>query len=173
MAKTKELSKDTRNNIVDLHQAGKTESAIGKQLGVKKSTVGAIIRKWKTYKTTDNLPRSGAPRKISPRGVKYDQKNAWGGNIMLWGCFSAKGPGRLIRVKERMNGAMYREILSKNLLPSARALKMERGWVFQHDNDPKHTARATKEWLRKKHFKVLEWPSQSPDLNPIEIFGGS
>ncbi len=67
MAKTKELSKDTRNKIVDLHQAGKTESAIGKQLGVKKSTVGAIIRKWKTYKTTDNLP---APRKISPRGVK-------------------------------------------------------------------------------------------------------
>ncbi|KAJ4926540.1 hypothetical protein JOQ06_008713 [Pogonophryne albipinna] len=91
-----------------------------------------------------------------------------GGNIMLWGCFSAKGPGRLIRVKERMNGAMYREILSDNLLPSARALKMKRGWVFQHDNDPKHTARATKEWLRKKHFKVLEWPSQSPDLNPIE-----
>ncbi|KAK3517395.1 hypothetical protein QTP70_008938, partial [Hemibagrus guttatus] len=70
MAKTKELSKDTRNKIVDLHQAGKTESAIGKQLGVKKSTVGAIIRKWKTYKTTDNLPRSGAPHKISPCGVK-------------------------------------------------------------------------------------------------------
>ncbi|KAK3568639.1 hypothetical protein QTP86_011431 [Hemibagrus guttatus] len=70
MAKTQELSKDTRNKIVDLHQAGKTESAIGKQLGVKKSTVGAIIRKWKPYKTTDNLPRSGAPRKISPRGVK-------------------------------------------------------------------------------------------------------
>ncbi|KAK3553574.1 hypothetical protein QTP70_005489 [Hemibagrus guttatus] len=153
MAKTKELSKDTRNKFVDLHQAGKTESAIGKQLGVKKSTVGAIIRKWKTYKTTDNLPRSGAPRKISPRGVKM---------------ITRTGPGRLIRVKERMNGAMYREILSKNLLPSARALKMKRGWVFQHDNDPKHTARATKEWLRKKHFKVLEWPSQSPDLNPIE-----
>ncbi|MCJ8731803.1 hypothetical protein PDJAM_G00203690 [Pangasius djambal] len=48
-----------------------------------------------------------------------------GGNVMLWGCFSTKGPGRLIRVKERMNGAMYREILSENLLPSARALKRE------------------------------------------------
>ncbi|KAI4901615.1 hypothetical protein NFI96_000813 [Prochilodus magdalenae] len=45
---------------------------------------------------------------------------------------------------------------------------MGRGWVFQHDNDPKHTARITKEWLRKKHIKVLEGPSQSPDLNPIE-----
>ncbi len=67
-----------------------------------------------------------------------------------------------------MDGALYREILANNLLPSVKELKMGRGWVFQHDNDPKHTAWATKEWLRKKHFKVLEWPSQSPDLNPIE-----
>ncbi|KAK3518603.1 hypothetical protein QTP70_005514 [Hemibagrus guttatus] len=67
-----------------------------------------------------------------------------------------------------MDGVMYRQILGENLLPSARALKMGCGWVFQHDNDTKHTAKATKEWLKKKHIKVLEWPSQSPDLNPIE-----
>ncbi len=87
---------------------------------------------------------------------------------MLWECFSAKGTGRLHRIEGSMDGAMYHKILANNLLPSVRALKMGRGWVFQHDNDPKHTAGAIKEWLHKKHFKVLEWPSQSPDLNPIE-----
>jgi len=45
---------------------------------------------------------------------------------------------------------------------------MKRGWVFQQDNDPKHTTQAMKEWLRKKHFKVQEWPSQFPYLNPIQ-----
>ncbi len=67
-----------------------------------------------------------------------------------------------------MDGAMYREILANNLLPSVRALKMGRGWVFKHNNDPQTHSKATKQWLRKKHFKVLEWPSQSPDLNSIE-----
>ncbi|KAI4873261.1 hypothetical protein NFI96_029964 [Prochilodus magdalenae] len=54
--------------------------------------------------------------------------------------------GRLHCVKERRTGAMW-EILGNNLLPSVRAVKMGRGWVFPHDNDPKHTARITKEWL--------------------------
>ena len=87
-------------------------------------------------------------------------------NIMLWGCFSAKGTGQLHRIKGTMDGAMYRQILGENLLPSARALKMGRGWVFQHDNDPKHTAKATKEWLKKKHIKVLEWLASLQTLIP-------
>ncbi len=33
---------------------------------------------------------------------------------------------------------------------------------------PKTRPRQTKEWLKKKHIKVLEWPSQSPDLHPID-----
>ncbi|KAI4904946.1 hypothetical protein NFI96_005094 [Prochilodus magdalenae] len=57
----------------------------------------------------------------------------------------------------------------ESLKNKLKALKMERGWVFHQDNGSKHTARAMKEWLRKKkHSKVLEWLSQSPDLNPIE-----
>ena len=108
------------------------------------------------------------------RNAEYNPKNIiptvkhGGGNLMLWGCFSAKGTGRFHRIEGRMNGAMHRDILSDNLLPSVRALKMSCGRVFQHDNDPKHMANPTKEWLKKKHIKVLERPSQSPDLNPIK-----
>ena len=57
MAKTKELSNDTREKIVHLHKAGKGYGAITKQLGEKRSTVGAIIRKWKKLNMTVNLNR--------------------------------------------------------------------------------------------------------------------
>ena len=67
-----------------------------------------------------------------------------------------------------MNGAKYRQSLEKNLLQSAKDLRLWQRFTFQQDNDPKHTAKATLESLQNKNVKVLEWPSQSPDLNPIE-----
>ncbi|CAI2347796.1 unnamed protein product [Caenorhabditis sp. 36 PRJEB53466] len=36
------------------------------------------------------------------------------------------------------------------------------------DNDPKHTSKHIKDWFRRRHVNLLDWPSQSPDLNPIE-----
>ena len=67
-----------------------------------------------------------------------------------------------------MNGAKYRQILDEILLQSANDLRLGKRFTFQQDNDPKHTAKATLEWLQNKKVQVLEWPSQSPDLNAIE-----
>ncbi len=69
MAKTKELSKEVRDKIVDLHKAGMGNKTMAKQLGEKVTTDGVIFYKWKKQKITANLHRSGAPCKISPRGV--------------------------------------------------------------------------------------------------------
>ncbi len=69
MAKTKELSKDVRDKIVNLHAAGLGYKTIAKQLDEKVITVDAILHKCKKHKITVNLPRSGAQCKISPRGV--------------------------------------------------------------------------------------------------------
>ena len=83
-----------------------------------------------------------------------------GGGIMLWGF--------LVRIEGMMDGAKYREILEGYLLQSSRDLRLGRRFTFQQDNDPKHTAKATLEWFKGKRLNVLEWPSQSPDLNPTK-----
>ena len=90
------------------------------------------------------------------------------GSIMLWGCFSSAGTGKLVRIEGMMDGAKYREILEGNLFHSSRDLRLGRRFTFQQVNDPKHTAKATLEWFKGKHLNYLEWPSQSPDLNQIE-----
>ena len=68
-----------------------------------------------------------------------------GGSIMLWGCFSVAGTGRLVRIEAKMNGAKYREILDGNLLQSAQDLRLGRRFPFQQANDPKPTAKTTQQ----------------------------
>ena len=90
------------------------------------------------------------------------------GNVKCWGCMSSCGLGNLVFIDENMTGLMYREILAHNLLESVRKLRLNKDWVFQHDNDPKHRARVVTKWLDENSVKQIERPSFSPDLNPIE-----
>lgn len=94
--------------------------------------------------------------------VKHDKK------INVWGCFSTAGVGRLYLVKGNLDQHQYHSILIHHMVPSAKVLFPKGPWIFQQDNDPKHTSNKVQNYLANKKFQVMTWPAQSPDLNPIE-----
>ena len=94
--------------------------------------------------------------------MKHDKK------IMVWGCFAAHGVGILHLIDGIMDQHIYLDIVENCLLPSADLLFGRENWIFQQDNDPKHTARRVKDFITDNDIPTFGWPAQSPDLNPIE-----
>ena len=90
-----------------------------------------------------------------------------GGSIMVWGCMNAAGVGKLVLIEGIMKKEDYEKILNANVQSSAKMSKIKK-LIFQQDNDPKHTAHTIREWFVKNKVEKLDWPAQSPDLNPIE-----
>lgn len=94
--------------------------------------------------------------------VKHDKK------IMVWGGFAAHGVGKLYRVKGILEQLQYTEMLETQVIPSAAMLFPGGDYIFQQDNDPKHTSKRAKKYVIDNNIPTMEWPAQSPDLNPIE-----
>jgi hypothetical protein len=102
------------------------------------------------------------------RFVKKSIKHG-GGNVMVWGCLTAQGPGRICRIEGMMNAQLYTQILNDEFLGTLRDLGINKKDIyFQQDNDPKHTSRLATDWFNKKRVDKLEWPPNSPDMNIIE-----
>ena len=92
-----------------------------------------------------------------------------GGSLMLWRCMCWNGIGYSCKIDGRMDADLYVAILQDELQQSLEYHgKTAANIVFQQDNDPKHTSRKAQKWFQDHSFEVMEWPAQSPDLNPIE-----
>lgn len=98
------------------------------------------------------------------RTVKHPQK------VHVWGCFSAAGFGKLFIFKEILIAKLLVKIYRTALLPSMKQFGFDEdiGWLFQEDNDPKHTSKMAKKWKISNTIPMLPWSSNSPDLSPIE-----
>ncbi len=94
--------------------------------------------------------------------VKFPQ------SVMIWGAMSSAGVGPLCFLKTNITAPVYQDILEHFMLPSADQLFKDADFIFQQDLAPVHNAKSTKSWLNDHGVGVLDWPANSPDLNPIE-----
>ena len=87
--------------------------------------------------------------------------------VHVWGAVSYRGLVGFHSFQNIMDSNYYIEILEKNLISNAKR-QFNNKWRFQRDNDPKHRSAKTERWLAMNVQHVMNWPSNSPDLNPIE-----
>lgn len=106
-------------------------------------------------------------KELEEKNLKATVKHG-GGSVLVWGCMSARGVGKLHFIEGIMDHKDYINILRENLNSSAEKMGLNNDYIFTQDNDPKHTAWNTKMWLLHNVPKWVETPPQSPDINPIE-----
>jgi len=88
---------------------------------------------------------------------------------MVWGCILGAGYGELHLMDGIMDKEQYVKIMEESLLGTFKTLGLKKSnTIFQQDNNPKHTSKLTSKWFTHHHIKVLPWPSNSPDMNPME-----
>ena len=82
--------------------------------------------------------------------IKYDKK------INVWGCFCWNGVGDLYRIKGTTDADVYHYILQRKMVRSTKKLFGADVWIFQSDNDPKHTPNQKKNVATYKYFFSFE-----------------
>ena len=91
--------------------------------------------------------------------------------VMVWGCFSRFGLGRICVLDGYMNSCKYVEVLEEKLLPSILSSPIESP-IHLDDSASCHRTRKIKDWHSYNNISQIDWPGNSPDLIPIENLWG-
>ena len=103
---------------------------------------------------------------IKPRIA--DQQLSMGCEIMIQLHIIKRCFGKVLIIKGIIDKLYHKSILTKNQRPSVVKIGLSNEFIFQRDNDPKHTFTIVKDYFTQKEIKLRDWSSQSPGLNPIE-----
>ena len=103
---------------------------------------------------------------LSPKCLKARVKFS-GGRVMVWRMRSGDGVSPLVRLQEKVNAGVYKQLVKDHVLPVLRNSTKQPS-IFMQDNAPCHKAMVVMNFLKAENVTVMDWPPKSPDLNPIE-----
>lgn len=104
---------------------------------------------------------------------KFNRQFQKGGSVLFWLAIHNRKIIGPFKVEGTLDSKSYCNLMQSHFLPYVTGLsKMERkNTIFMQDNAPSHASKFTKDYLSDNFFsktQIMDWPSHSPDLNPIE-----
>lgn len=96
-----------------------------------------------------------------------NRRQQGGGNVQVWGMLLPNGKVFVEKLDFRSNSSDYIRLLDERVKPILEH-EMPDGLIFQQDNASIHASRESMQWLNSNGLPPMEWPSRSPDLNPME-----
>ncbi|CAJ0943504.1 unnamed protein product [Ranitomeya imitator] len=167
----KTISQEKRNRIIQLINSSLSAKKIAKLHHVSAMTVARIRNK---VRPSIKKPKGGHPDKILastsrpiPRSISSGVTNT--AVEVAHMLHNTKGVGSLTRIDSGLNDELYVSILQDELLCTLKYYGYEKDdMMFQQDNNMNHISKLANKWFNDNELEVLEWPPQSPDLNPIK-----
>ena len=165
-----------------IHKAAKkpllTQRMRKQRIAFAKKYIHWTPAQWKKVMFSDEsnfqVFRMGSPMIRRPRSSnRFDPKYTvptvkHPDSVMAWGAFSGEmGRGGLyfLPKNKKMNGEAYIKVLEEHMLSMFRIHNCE---MFMQDSAPCHKSKKVMKFFQDKNINVLDWPGNSPDLNPIE-----